>query len=530
MDCKTELIDYADTGYFSHLILDYLSEDDKLKSFYQYSPVSPDFDKIIEARKKFPTDRELLVGELQKAYAGLETHEAVKQNIQLLSDVHTFTVCTAHQPNLFTGYLYFVYKVLHAVKLAAYLKEKYPQYNFVPVYYMGSEDNDLEELGTVHIEGQTYRWQTNQSGAVGRMRPDEMEAFIEAVTKHLGVNEYSREIVSLIKEAYLEHPDIQTATLFFVNAFFGRFGLVTVIADTPGFKKAILPVMKKELFEQTSFPIVNKTAELLALHYHAQATPREINLFYLDEQLRERIVREGDVWKVLNTDKVFNEAQLKQELYDHPERFSPNVILRGILQETILPDIAFIGGGGELSYWMELKDLFAHFQVPFPLLMLRNSVLWADSKSVQRLQKIGLTPKDLFADTESLISEFVKKHTKDELVLKEEYKQIEKIYASLEKKAEEIDVTLKASVGAEQKKSLCSIGKLEHKFLRAEKNKFTWQTELIRSVKDYLFPHNALQERVENLLPFYATYGDAFMDVLYDNLDPMNRKFTIIKC
>lgn len=530
MDCKTEFIDYAETGYFSPLVLDYLHGDSKLKPFYLYDPVSPDFEKIIEARKSFPTDRVLLTSELQKIYAGLETSEVVKQNIHLLSDENTFTVCTAHQPNLFTGYLYFVYKVLHAVKLAAYLKEKYAQYNFVPVYYMGSEDNDLEELGTVHIEGHTYRWQTGQSGAVGRMRPDNMKNFIEEVTKHLGVNEYSREIVSLAKNAYLQHPDIQTATLFFVNALFGRFGLVTIIGDTPGFKKAILPVMEKELLEQSSFPIVNETAESLSVNYHAQAAPREINLFYLDEQLRERIVREGDEWKVLNTDKLFTREQILKELNEHPERFSPNVILRGILQETILPDVAFIGGGGELSYWMELKNLFSHFNVPFPLLMLRNSVLWADDKSVQRLRKVGLTPEDLFSDTETLISDFVKKSTKDELVLKDEYKQIEKLYAVLEKKAMAIDVTLKASVGAERKKSLCSVGKLEHKFLRAEKNKFTWQTELIRSVKARLFPHNALQERVENILPFYATYGASFLDVVYDNLDPMNRKFTIIQC
>lgn len=529
MDCTTELIDYVDTGYFSSLVLDYLKEDEKLVPFYKYSPRNPDFEKIITTRKKIPTNRQLLVEELQSAYANLETDEAVTKNIRLLSDENTFTICTAHQPNLFTGYLYFIYKIVHAIKLAVSLKKQFPQYNFVPVYYMGSEDNDLEELGTVYLDGKVYQWETKQSGAVGRMQPEKIAPLIDEITKKLGNNEDAREIKHLLQQAYLHHPDIQSATLYLVNALFSRFGLVVINADTPGFKRTILPMMEEEIFEQRSLPIVNQTIEQLSQHYHAQATPREINLFYLETQLRERIVREGDQWRVLNTDKVFNRQQMKLELHDHPERFSPNVILRGILQETILPNIAFIGGGGELSYWMELKALFDHFKVPFPLLMLRNSVLWADDKSVKRLKKINLQPKDLFADTETIIGEFVKKNTQEELVLKEEYLEIEKLYSELEHKAANIDVTLKASVGTERTKALRSIGKLEHKFLRAEKNKFGWQTELIRKAKSRLFPRNGLQERVENILPFYALYGRQFIDILYHNLDPMNREFTIIK-
>ncbi|HET9869900.1 MAG TPA: bacillithiol biosynthesis BshC, partial [bacterium] len=347
--------------------------------------------------------------------------------------------------------------------------------------YMGSEDADLEELGTVHIEGVTYRWQTAQQGAVGRMKPEGLAVLIDAVTRPLGVGPFAREITALLKQAYLEHPDIQSATLFLVNALFGRYGLVVVNADTPGFKRAILPVLTEELTGQTSHGIVSQTIGRLSSHYHPQATPREINLFYLEDQLRERILREGDLWRVLNTSRTFTGPELEQELQEHPERFSPNVILRGLLQETILPDIAFIGGGGELAYWLELQDLFARYGVPYPVLMLRHSVLWVDKKSAQRLDKTGLAPAELFGDTEAVIAGFVKKHTRHELVLKQEYEETEKLYAGLEEKASAIDLTLKASVAAERKRALCSIGKLEHKFLRAEKKTFAWQAELIRS-------------------------------------------------
>lgn len=530
MDCKIELIDYAETGYFSKTILDYLKEYPPLRPFYEYSPAHPPFESIIEKRKSFPTDRKLLVSELQSQYSDMVKSDKVFVNIQLLGEENTFTICTAHQPNLFTGFLYFVYKNLHAIRLSEYLKTKFPKYNFIPVYYMGSEDNDLEELGTVHIGDHTYRWQTTQKGAVGRMSTEGLQSMIEDVTETIGTNEYAQKIRSILKEAYLQHTDIQTATSFLVNELFGEYGLVTVNADTPGFKRAILPVMEEELFRGSSFKIVSKTIDELSKHYTPQASPREINLFYLKDQLRERIVREGEGWKVLNTDKVFDKKELEDELQAHPERFSPNVILRGVLQESILPNIVFIGGGGELAYWMELKALFEHYIVPYPLLMLRNSVLWVDAKSVQRLNKIGLMPQELFQDTETLINDFVEKNTQKQLVLKEEYKQIENLYAELNKKASDIDVTLKDSVAAARKKSLVAIGKLEHKFLKAEKKKFAWQADLISHVKNVLFPHHHLQERWENLVPFYAVYGPDFIDTVYKNLDPLNKHFTVISC
>lgn len=530
MDSKIARIDYKDTGFFSRLILDYLREEPHLESFYTYSPRTPDFAQIMKARQDFPVDRVLLVNELERQYAGLEVDPLVRTHIRQLSEAGTFTVCTAHQPNLFTGYLYFVYKILHIIKLADHLRKTYPGKNFVPVYYMGSEDNDLEELGTVHLEGKTYHWSTTQSGAVGRMSPDGLDGLIEEVTRHLGVNAEAQEIIALLKEAYGTQLDIQSATLHLVNALFGRFGLVILIADTPAFKRALIPVMHEELFSRTAKPIVEATVERLKTHYTPQANPRDINLFYLEEQLRERIVYRQGRWEVLNTETSFSAEELEAELQSHPERFSPNVILRGVLQETILPNVAFIGGGGELAYWLELRDLFVHYGVPYPLLMLRNSLLWSDEHATSQLKRVGLKPIDLFEDTEALTQAYVKAHTQADLVLKEEYAQIENLYLALEKKAASIDVTLKASVGAERKKALCSIGKLEHKFLRAEKRKFAWQTALIRKVKSQLFPGGHLQERVDNLLPFYAAYGKQFLDVVFEALDPLNRQFTVVIC
>jgi bacillithiol biosynthesis cysteine-adding enzyme BshC len=273
---------------------------------------------------------------------------------------------------------------------------------------------------------------------------------------------------------------------------------------------------------------VGDTIEKLSQHYKVQANPREINLFYLVDNSRERIVKDGDLWKVLHSNISFTETQLEQELQQHPERFSPNVILRGMLQETILPNIAFIGGGGEIAYWLELQALFAHYRVPYPMLVLRNSFLLVDAVSRKWLHKLGLCIKDLFGNVNDLVNNFVRQRTNASLVLKKEYDALDQLFDELEAKARSIDVTLAGSVAAERKKAARSIGRLEHKFLRAEKKKFAWQTNQIRQLRDKLFPAGSLQERKENFMPWYIHEGSALFDRILANMQPLSNELQII--
>ncbi|MBS0028807.1 bacillithiol biosynthesis cysteine-adding enzyme BshC [Chitinophaga sp. 22321] len=525
-----EYIPYGKTGYFNQLVTDFLAEQPQIRPFYTYSPVHPDFAAAMQARQKFDTPRAALVAALEQQYEALEPTKAVQDNISALLQPTTFTVCTAHQPNIFTGYLYFAYKILQTIKLCANLKAQYPQHNFVPVYYMGSEDADIEELGSIYLDGKTLTWNTAQQGAVGRMQPEGLETLLADVKKALGYAPHADELMTLLQKTYLEHQNIQTATLYLVHALFGRYGLVVLVPDNAALKRLYLPVIKDELFHQTSFGIVNNTLEQLSVHYKVQANPREINLFYLQDGMRERIVQEGDQWKVLHTPLTFTAASLEAELEAHPEKFSPNVILRGMFQETILPNIAFIGGGGEIAYWLELQQLFAHYQVPFPVLLLRNSLLLVDEQSRQRMTKLGITTTELFKTTEDIVNDYVKQHTNASLVLKDEYAAIDQLFDVLEAKAKSIDVTLMATTASERKKALKSVGKLEHKFLRAEKKKFAWQTDQIRQLKNKLFPAGSLQERKENFMPWYAAEGPAFLDRVLAAINPVTDQFTVLDC
>ena len=290
MENSCTYIPYKDTGYFSKIVIDYLDNAETLKPFYQHYPNIEGIKNAIAARKNFNTDRITLVEALKNQYSNIQLNQIQETNLDLLLNENTFTITTAHQPNIFTGPLYFIYKIVHAIKLADELKLQLPEYNFVPIYYMGSEDADLEELGQITLDGKKLSWKTNQSGAVGRMVVDDnLVKLIDEIRGQIAVNEYGTRLCELFKRIYSPYKTIQTATLELVNELFSKYGLIVLIPDNRVLKSLFTPIIKKEIKEQFSNKILQNTIFDLNKNYKVQAKGREINLFYLKDNHRERI-------------------------------------------------------------------------------------------------------------------------------------------------------------------------------------------------------------------------------------------------
>ncbi|RYY59445.1 MAG: bacillithiol biosynthesis cysteine-adding enzyme BshC [Chitinophagaceae bacterium] len=531
MDCHSASLAFTSTGAFSRIAMDYVAKAPALRPFYKHSADREGILQSIDARRKAPDNRSVLLQVLMEQYEGVPVSEAVTKNLAALSSINTFTVTTAHQNNLFTGPLYFIYKILHVVKIAAELNALYPADHFVPVYYMGSEDADLEELNHIHLGGEKISWATGQTGAVGRMKVDrELLAMIDRIAGQLTVSADGASVMAAIREYYREGESIQQATFRFVNHLLGEFGVVVLIPDHAKLKALMLPVFEGDLLHQSASAIVEKSANELGKLYKVQAHPREINLFYLDEQVRERIEKNGEEWTVKRVEKKFNREDLLALLREHPEHFSPNVILRGLYQETILPNIIFVGGGGELAYWLELKSLFDHYTVPMPVLMLRNSFLVAGKRQAETIDRLGYRPADFFRPAEELLNGLVQKETDKNLSVHQVIDDTNKMYASLVEQVLPIDPTLGQHVDALKTKALYRLVQLQKKMLRAEKRKFADRERQIRTVKNNLFPNNSLQERVENILPFYARWGMPFIRQLYKSSPGIDAAFVILEC
>jgi bacillithiol biosynthesis cysteine-adding enzyme BshC len=524
-------ISLSETGQFSRLIIDYIGNSTKLETFYTYKPRIESFEQAMEDRNKGALDREILVEALKEQYkkAGISGMDGT---IERLADKNTYTVCTGHQLCLFTGPLYFIYKLVSVINLAEALKKKYPAFNFVPVYWMATEDHDFEEVCSINLFNKKLKWDNpGASGAVGRLDSTSLATVMEELKTIMGDSEQAKKLTAIFTQAYLKHATIAEATHWLVHQLFGIYGLLIVDGDHAKLKSTFASFIKDDLLNHSNHQLINQTiSELEKQTIKVQVNPRPINCFYMVDHLRERIELGADhVYKVVNTAITFTKEKLLEELNDHPERFSPNVVLRPLYQQHILPNLAYVGGPGELAYWLEYKAMFDHHRILFPVLIPRNFALLMDEKTEQQFTKAGFDMPDLFKDTEVLIKELVTKNTTSQLSLEDQQTKMATVFTEIAERATAIDSTLKAAVEAEFQKASNAIKNIESKILRSEKQKQETGINQVKKIKEKFFPEEALQERYDNFIPYYLKYGDAFIENLKEAFDPFDYRLMILK-
>jgi bacillithiol biosynthesis cysteine-adding enzyme BshC len=425
---------------------------------------------------------------------------------------------------LFAGPLYVFYKILHAIKLADLLNQKFPDAHFIPVYYMGSEDADVDELAYTQVANSKLKWETAQKGAVGRMQVNAalvelMQAWYNQVAHH----PHAAEVYEKIQRFFQPGMSIQNATFSFLNHFFGERGLLILIPDDKELKRLGIELWTAELNSKLVHTYVASTQDWLKKHYNVQASGREINLFYLEDQLRNRIVESGDGYRIHDTSLVFSQKEMIELMDKNPERMSPNVLLRPLFQEMILPNVAFIGGGGELAYWLSLKAAFDQQKIPFPVLMLRHSFVLLEDSMASRFDRLAFSPSTYFGDQIAFEQRIAKAVSADWPNLTQEKHVLSDWYAQRAKHAKSIDPTLEKHVFALQQQSLKRIDALEKKLMRAIRKRETAAISQASAIREYVIPGGAFQERVEHGIVWYARYGAGFLDLLYNNLDPLDR-------
>ena len=506
----------------------YIDQPEKLSNFYSFSPDIQGLIEAAKARKKYPVNRPLLIDVLKSHYAQVSVTEKQQLNIDNLINENTFTVVTAHQPCLLTGPAYYFYKIFSTIQLCTILKSTMPDCDFVPVFISGSEDHDFEETNHLQMFGKRIEWKTDQRGPVGRFTTDRLEASINEFLTLLGNRPAVASISEMINNALNESSKYNEFVFKLLNELFGKYGLIILNMDDKVLKSAFIPIMQKELTERPSEKLVWETQEaLLEFHYKPQAYPRDINLFYMQDQSRERIYFENNTFCINNTDIRFTEAEIMDILHKYPERFSPNVVLRPLYQEYILPDIAYIGGGGENAYWLERKRQFEYFGVFFPAIIRRNSALFITQGQWKQMQKLGLNETDIFKDEHEIITSYLENASEADFHLNSESKDIENIFTSIANKAIHIDPTLEHTILGEGIKMIKNIESIEAKLKKALKHKEEISVNQIHNLKAKLFPGNNLQERTENFFQFIATDGLDIMDSVMDKFNPLDRRFLI---
>lgn len=487
-------VSYKNSGWFSKLFIDYTQREKVLQPYFQHFPDNQGYRDACNDLTSLQYDSSILTTVIREQYAAAAMHPP-QQLLDSLSEEDTLTVCTGHQLVIAGSPVYFIYKIAGTIALAKKLSADM-NCTVVPVFWMATEDHDVDEIRKVHVFGKSFETATTYSGAVGRMETDNIQDLVSALTALW----QEGEVATLLNEVYRPGRTMSIATREFVHRCFGD-AIVVLDPDDARLKRQFITVMQDDLFSGTAYRKVNETNSLLEhMGYSAQVTPRLVNVFYLSGVTRVRIEREGDRWFTVDQSKTWTKEELLNELNAHPENFSPNVVLRPLYQQCILRNIAYVGGPGELAYWLQYRSMFAHYGIFFPVLHPRWFAARIDESTLHKMSRMELKPEQFFGAIDELVKAFVAKHSNVRLSTTEEAATLNTLYNDLKLRAKQVDATLEKTVEAELAKTLSGLQQLEGKMMRAAKQRSDADVQQLRKIADKLMPGGTPQDRVESVL------------------------------
>jgi bacillithiol biosynthesis cysteine-adding enzyme BshC len=497
-------VSFEQSNQFSKIIIDYAHNSANLTDFYNLRPEIASYKTMMEQKNYNNSFRPILVEQLKKQYADadikLNKSTWVETNINLLLSPNTYTVTTGHQLCLFTGPLYFIHKILSTIKWCEELKLNYPAKNFIPVFWMASEDHDFAEVNHLYVNSTKHTWDIDsKQQPVGRLTLENFENFAQKIID-LASNEFAKNQLKEWSKCYTTSSNLSIATRKLAHLLFGDKGLVILDADSKPLKKLFIPIIKNDVLDQKNFNILTETNNLLRKKYKTQVNGREINFFYISNEGRKLIKKENDTFSVDGTSITFSKKEIAFDIENHPENYSPNVIMRPLYQELILPNLSYIGGPGEIAYWLQLKPIFDYNQISFPILTLRDFVMLINEQHINQLHKIGLDAADLFStnlDVERKLVLLNEDGGQDQL--------IDDVATSMQKL---IDTAMKTDnkIGSELIKCKTDwntkLYHLHRELDKKQREKIKHQFDKYTSIKDQYFTSGTMQERVSNVLSY----------------------------
>lgn len=544
---------------FSNLFLDYISQGEdekkKLAPFFNAGfRENEDIFKVIDEKiHNYNTsryfDKNVFIDILKRQNVTFGGDEFTAANIEKLNDDNTFAIVTGQQVGLYTGPLYTVLKTITAVKLAADLKDRFPQFNFIPVFWLESEDHDLEEANHTYIIDKQ-----NELLRIGfeDTASDEDDSSSKKNTKPVGstvlgemvnsINEqlrsglidtdFKEKIMGIITRNYREDSDYKTAFAGMMNELFAGHGVVFIDPSDSEIKRLLVPVFEKEL---TSSPklcesIISTSAEL-EKNYDLQVKPKVINLFFLHNGNRLMIEpREGGKFALKNSKRRFENDEMLNTLEENPELFSPNVVLRPVCQDYLLPTACYIGGPGEISYFAQFKPAYRHYDITMPVIYPRASVTIIESKISKFMNNYGVKLEDIFHHS-FLVSKIVDKlsEVKVEDEISKYVDELNKIFYDMRNMTVKVDQALLNIVDNMKEKTKQNVEMFKQKLINAQAKKSEVTTTQIDKVTNNIYPNHNLQEREINIAYFLNKYDTAFIKKLFHEIDVTNFNHQVIE-
>ena len=527
-------INITDTNLTSKIVKNFLNNK-KLDRFYSYQNEIKNYEKLIHERLSFSDKKRSLLHEVVKdQYRNIKISSSVSESINNLQKPNTFTITTGHQLCLNTGPLYFIYKILQCIKITVELQKKYSDYIFVPVFWMATEDHDFDEISSFQTKNKRYEIQTDKKGSsTGKIKPLNISQLVNEFESDFKNKPFKNEILSLFKYAYNSKTNLADSTRILVHSLFKDYGLICIDADNHRLKSSFKEILADELDNFSCHKQVldtnKKINDVLDKKVKVQVNPRKLNLFLFHNNKRFRLEFENNFYKVVGTDLTFTKEEIIKQLNNRAELFSPNVLMRPIYQEFILPNLAYVGGSAEISYWLQLKSLFDYHKISFPILVLRNSFLLLSSRDFDLVDKNKIIIDDLLLNKEVFINKTVQNNIENELSLDDQKNEIKEIFKSLMALTNKIDKNLDAFVKSSESKQLKIFDLIEKKIVKSQKRKMTEHVNSCSKIHEKVYPYGIFQERILNFSEYYSFTGKYLSKKIYDSITPFDNKLIVLE-
>ncbi|MCW8811874.1 MAG: bacillithiol biosynthesis cysteine-adding enzyme BshC [Ignavibacteriaceae bacterium] len=527
-------INFSDIPGHQNLFLDYLYEFENVSDFYTYDFRNREnylkiFKNITENRRNLSPDISSVISE---QYSNLAPTELTEKNIKKLSDKKTLAIVTGQQVGILGGPLYTFYKIITAIKLSRFLSERYNDYNFVPVFWLEGDDHDFNEVRSIKIinEGNSlstigYKEQVEEDDSkqsVGFIKFDSsITDFFKNLSSGLKETEFKASLIEELKDFYLEGKTFKEAFRDLVFKYFDKYGLVIFDPQDSEVKRLLKPIFKKEItdFRLHTEKLVHLSATLEEL-YHAQVKVKPVNLFLMVDEGRHSIEPVENEYKLRRKRKSFTEEQILELLENEPEKFSPNVLLRPICQDFLLPTAFYIGGPSEISYFAQIKPLYEFYDIVPPIIYPRSSATILETPIAKIMEKHAVDLNEIFIDVENIKKKII--NSVEESSIDEMFdgltNHVETAFDELKEKLIDLDKTIADSSNRYRDKIFGSINELKSKAEKAQQKKYEVTLRQIDRAAINLFPNSNLQERELNFVYFVNKYGEDFMKKIFDEL------------
>ncbi|MEP7148446.1 MAG: bacillithiol biosynthesis cysteine-adding enzyme BshC [Acidobacteriota bacterium] len=534
---RFETVDFADLPAQSDLFLRYQSNPLDLKKYYPSAITSHAnvANRIPEVLSAYSVDRAALCVILAEQNRNFGAGAKTFENIELLGRDDTVAILTGQQAGLFTGPLYTIYKALSAIKMATCLRER--GLNAVPVFWAATEDHDFDEIsqafmlgpgGSEQIEFKLGRPEESEGLSVGEIPiVDSFAEKVKDLSSLLPPSEFKDAHVDALTEIWIPGRTIGEAFCRHLQRIFENYGLIVVDPLDVRLKKLVAPIYAEATTrnEEIVEALVDRSAELESDGFRPQVliTPDYFPLFYhTDDGVRRAVRRKTDgKYRVTETKFELSAAELAELAVNEPERLSPGVMLRPVVQDYLFPTVCYFGGGAEISYFAQNSEVYRILARPVTTILHRQSFTVIEAKHARTLEKYNLNFVDLFGGLERVLPTIVERflNPASSSLFAEADEEVNLALDRLGKELSRIDPTLAANLATRRRKILYHISALRKKFHRVQFERDEVVNRQLKALFASLWPDGQLQERSLNVEGFTSRYGPYFIDWIYDSID-----------